>query len=187
MWCAGLRYGALCNPVASLHPALTLTPNFPSLSPSLLLSPSPSLPPFCHRRRRPPSQHPGGASGLGESTARKLHSLGAYVGVLDLNLSAAQSVADSLNQRGFDEEAVGERGAVGSVGAVGGKREGAGGEGGKGGKGGKRAHGIKCDVTSEEDVIKAIEELDRIWKGVNVGGVVNCGGVAMAGKVSFEV
>ena len=38
----------------------------------------------------------GGASGLGAATARKLAALGAKVAVLDLNLMAAQTVADEI-------------------------------------------------------------------------------------------
>ena len=39
----------------------------------------------------------GGGSGLGEATARELARLGARVAVLDINLSNAQAVADSIN------------------------------------------------------------------------------------------
>ncbi|MBU6503710.1 MAG: SDR family NAD(P)-dependent oxidoreductase, partial [Burkholderiales bacterium] len=39
----------------------------------------------------------GGASGLGEATARALARQGARVAVLDVNFALAQSVADSLN------------------------------------------------------------------------------------------
>ena len=39
----------------------------------------------------------GGASGLGEATARELARLGAKVAVLDVNAALAQTVADSLN------------------------------------------------------------------------------------------
>ncbi|KAM0749752.1 NAD(P)-binding protein [Meredithblackwellia eburnea MCA 4105] len=40
----------------------------------------------------------------------------------------------------------------------------------------------KCDVTKEEDIIKAIAETDKKWGDRLVGGVVHCGGVGMAGK-----
>lgn len=39
----------------------------------------------------------GGASGLGAATAVHLHSLGAYVAIMDLQLEASQSLASSLN------------------------------------------------------------------------------------------
>lgn len=39
----------------------------------------------------------GGGSGLGEATARELVRLGASVAVLDINLTQAQAVADSIN------------------------------------------------------------------------------------------
>lgn len=42
----------------------------------------------------------------------------------------------------------------------------------------------KCDVRSEEDVKKAIKVVADKWKGKKIGGVVHCGGVGMAGKVS---
>lgn len=38
----------------------------------------------------------GGASGLGAATVRHLHSLGGYVGIFDLNLSAGNSLASTL-------------------------------------------------------------------------------------------
>lgn len=39
----------------------------------------------------------GGASGLGAATATHLHSLGAYVAIMDIQLPAAQSLASTLN------------------------------------------------------------------------------------------
>ncbi|KAJ1018885.1 hypothetical protein NDA16_004688 [Ustilago loliicola] len=39
----------------------------------------------------------GGASGLGAATAQHLHSLGAYVSIMDLQLEAGQKLADQLN------------------------------------------------------------------------------------------
>lgn len=39
----------------------------------------------------------GGASGLGAATAQHLHSLGAYVSIMDLQLEAGQALADQLN------------------------------------------------------------------------------------------
>ncbi|CDR88495.1 related to 3-hydroxyacyl-CoA dehydrogenase [Sporisorium scitamineum] len=41
----------------------------------------------------------GGASGLGAATAVHLHSLGAYVSIMDLQLSAGQTLAESLNSK----------------------------------------------------------------------------------------
>lgn len=52
---------------------------------------------------------------------------------------------------------------------------------GKGGE--KRALAAQVDVVSEEDVMEAIKKSDESWKSVPVGGCVNCGGVAMAGKI----
>lgn len=46
---------------------------------------------------------------------------------------------------------------------------------------------VRCDVRSEEDVKEAIKVVDAQWKGKQVGGVIHCGGVGMAGKVSSEV
>lgn len=43
---------------------------------------------------------------------------------------------------------------------------------------------FRVDVCEEDDVVNALKECDRLWKGVKIGGVINCGGVAMAGKVS---
>lgn len=48
----------------------------------------------------------------------------------------------------------------------------------------KRAMAFRVDVCEEDDVVNALKECDRLWKGVKIGGVINCGGVAMAGKVS---
>ncbi|PWZ00274.1 NAD(P)-binding protein [Testicularia cyperi] len=93
----------------------------------------------------------GGASGLGAATVRHLFELGAFVSIMDLNLAAAQELADELNSR-----------AQG---------------------GGKRAAAFEVDVCSEEAVIAGIEGSDKAFPGVTVGGCVNCGGVAMAGKV----
>ena len=42
----------------------------------------------------------GGASGLGAATASHLHSLGAYVAIMDLQLEAGQTLASSLNSSG---------------------------------------------------------------------------------------
>jgi hypothetical protein len=46
---------------------------------------------------------------------------------------------------------------------------------------------VNCDVSSEEDVLKAIKAVDEKWGNKKVGGVVNCEGVGMIGKVSHDV
>ncbi|UZJ57106.1 hypothetical protein CBS101457_006426 [Exobasidium rhododendri] len=46
-----------------------------------------------------------------------------------------------------------------------------------------RALAAQVDVVSEEEVIDAIKKSDEAWPDVPVGGCVNCGGVAMAGKI----
>lgn len=43
----------------------------------------------------------------------------------------------------------------------------------------------KCDVRSEEDVLKAIAAIDKKWPKLQTGGLVHCGGVGMAGKVGL--
>ena len=47
----------------------------------------------------------------------------------------------------------------------------------------KRAMAAQVDVVSEEEVMEAIKKTDEAWAKVPVGGCVNCGGVAMAGKI----
>lgn len=94
----------------------------------------------------------GGASGLGEATARKLHALGGHVAVWDINEEAAEALVKELNKK--DD---------------------------------KRAASARVDVVSEEDVGAAIEAADKAWPNVRVGGCVNCGGVAMVGKVRMHV
>lgn len=42
---------------------------------------------------------------------------------------------------------------------------------------------VRCDVRSEEDVVRTIKEVDLKWGTKGVGGLVHCGGVGMAGKV----
>ncbi|PWN32221.1 NAD(P)-binding protein [Meira miltonrushii] len=86
----------------------------------------------------------GGASGLGEATARQIHKLGGYVAIFDINEEAAEQLAKDL--------------------------------------GGERSTFARVDVVSEEDVQEAIAKCDKQWPKVKVGGVVNCGGVGMAGK-----
>ena len=41
----------------------------------------------------------GGASGLGEATARELHARGAAVVIADLNADRGQALADELGER----------------------------------------------------------------------------------------
>jgi NAD(P)-dependent dehydrogenase (short-subunit alcohol dehydrogenase family) len=43
----------------------------------------------------------GGASGIGAATARKIAAAGGYVGVMDINLEAAQALARELGERGI--------------------------------------------------------------------------------------
>lgn len=50
--------------------------------------------------------------------------------------------------------------------------------------GSKRATSAHVDVVDEDDVKAAIESSDKAFPSVPVGGCVNCGGVAMVGKVS---
>lgn len=40
----------------------------------------------------------------------------------------------------------------------------------------------QSDITSEEDVLKAIARTDHKWPTRTVGGLVHCGGIGMAGK-----
>ena len=86
----------------------------------------------------------GAASGLGAASAELLHSKGAYVALLDLNLDAAQALEKKL--------------------------------------GSERSHAYQIDVCSEEDVINAIKSCDEKWPNVIPGGLLNAGGVGMAGK-----
>lgn len=53
--------------------------------------------------------------------------------------------------------------------------------------GSERTIACEVDVCEEEPVVEAIKACDDKWPGVTVGGVVNCGGVGMAGKVSVCV
>ena len=48
--------------------------------------------------------------------------------------------------------------------------------------GSERAHAAQVDVTSEEDVVSALESCDKRWPDVVPGGCLNAGGVGMAGK-----
>lgn len=42
---------------------------------------------------------------------------------------------------------------------------------------------VRCDVKEEEDVVQALKAMEDKWSGKQLGGVVHCGGVGMAGKV----
>lgn len=86
----------------------------------------------------------GGASGLGEATARQIHKLGGYVAIFDINEEAAEGLSKDL--------------------------------------GNERSTFARVDVVSEEDVQDAIAKCDKQWPKIKVGGVINCGGVGMAGK-----
>ncbi|EPQ26886.1 uncharacterized protein PFL1_05521 [Pseudozyma flocculosa PF-1] len=105
----------------------------------------------------------GGASGLGAATVELLHSLGAYVGILDLDLDRAEKLAAQLNAT-TASALPGNSSTTGQGNAP-------------------RAAAFRVDVCSEEDVVAALAGCDRLWTDVPVGGVVNCGGVGMAGKV----
>lgn len=107
----------------------------------------------------------GGGSGLGLATVHELVKLGAYVAGEWARATSATSWSSFLVSAvlDFDEEA-GEKVAKLLQDCV---------------------IFCKCDVRSEEDVKKAIKAVDTKWKGKKIGGVVHCGGVGMAGKVSF--
>lgn len=47
----------------------------------------------------------------------------------------------------------------------------------------KRAIAAQVDVVSEDEVQEAIKKTDEAFAKIAVGGCVNCGGVAMAGKL----
>jgi len=42
---------------------------------------------------------------------------------------------------------------------------------------------VKVDVREEDDILKAIKETNENWPKKNIGGVINCGGIGMAGKI----
>jgi 3-hydroxyacyl-CoA dehydrogenase / 3-hydroxy-2-methylbutyryl-CoA dehydrogenase len=84
----------------------------------------------------------GGASGLGEETARNLINNGAKVAILDFAEERGEQVAKEL---------------------------------------GSNALFIKADVTTEEDVEKAMEKIVKQFGTIHI--VVNCAGVVDPGKV----
>lgn len=104
----------------------------------------------------------GGASGLGEATARRLHAQGAYVALWDLNDSLAESVAKSLNAEDEASKVTPGHGAE------------------------QRALAHKVDICDTEQIEAAIAAADEKWKGVPVGGAVVASGVGMVGKVSSK-
>lgn len=100
----------------------------------------------------------GGASGLGEATARRLHAQGAYVAIFDRNADLASQVSTSLNS-------LSEAGKI-STGA------------------GATQRSLACnvDITSEEDISTAIQHVDEKWKNVPIGGTVIASGIGMVGQ-----
>jgi NAD(P)-dependent dehydrogenase (short-subunit alcohol dehydrogenase family) len=48
----------------------------------------------------------GGASGLGEATARRLHELGGYVSIWDISYEKAEKIALDLNDKGSKKRAI---------------------------------------------------------------------------------
>ncbi|CAD6884832.1 unnamed protein product [Tilletia controversa] len=115
----------------------------------------------------------GGASGLGEATARLLHAQGGLVSLWDIDLNRATGLATALNTilpplpghitppvpavaRNNKRRAI----AVPLP----------------------RAAAFAVDVCDEGAVEAAIRGTDQLWPGLPIGGVINCGGVAMAGK-----
>lgn len=101
----------------------------------------------------------GGASGLGEATARRLHSQGACVAIWDLNFERAESVAKSLNAEQESQKMTPGHGPE------------------------HRALAHQVDICEETQILQAIEAADKQWKGVPVGGAVIASGVGMVGKV----
>lgn len=100
----------------------------------------------------------GGASGLGEATARLLHSQGAYVAILDLNEDLAESVATSLNT---NQEATKMSSGMGPT---------------------ERALHAGVDICETESIEAAFALCDDKWKDVEVGGAVVASGIGMVGK-----
>lgn len=100
----------------------------------------------------------GGASGLGEATARRLHQQGAYVAIWDLNEVLANDVVQSLNAAEEFEKMAPEHGAS------------------------QRALGHKIDVCDTTSILEAIAAADARWKGVPLGGAVVASGVGMVGR-----
>lgn len=100
----------------------------------------------------------GGASGLGEATARRLHSLGAYVAIFDRNEELSRKVADSLN--GLAESGKVSTGA-GTA---------------------RRAMSAYMDITRSNEIAQAIAQCDAAFKGVPVGGAVIASGIGMVAQ-----
>lgn len=100
----------------------------------------------------------GGASGLGEATARLLHSQGAYVAILDLNEDLAESVATSLNT---NQEATKMSSGMGPT---------------------ERALHAAVDICDTQSIEAAFALCDDKWKDVEVGGAVVASGIGMVGK-----
>ncbi|KAK0553555.1 hypothetical protein OC846_002476 [Tilletia horrida] len=101
----------------------------------------------------------GGASGLGQATARLLHGLGGYISIWDIDGEGARSLAAELDAS--HETSKGK-----------GKKQ----------RGPSRVAAFIVDVCDEGGIQSAIEGTDKLWPKLPIGGVINCGGVAMAGK-----
>lgn len=95
----------------------------------------------------------GGASGLGEATARRLFDAGASVVLVDLPSSAGDAFVAELNTRG---------------------------EAPAGAQAGNRAVFVPADVTSESEVQAAVDAAVALGP---LRIVVNCAGIATPGKV----
>lgn len=100
----------------------------------------------------------GGASGLGEATARRLHRLGAYVAILDLNAPLAKSVAESINSEHESAKMSSGHGTI------------------------QRATAASVDITDTSSIEAAIKHCDEVFKGIVAGGAVVASGIAMIGK-----
>ncbi|KAK0530483.1 hypothetical protein OC835_003995 [Tilletia horrida] len=144
----------------------------------------------------------GGASGLGESTAALLHAHGGLVSLWDVDFPRATAAAERLNNmvaaggppRATAASPAAAAAAAGSpplrtlspkpltlpspaapvTSLVGKKVPGIGAP--------VRAAAFLVDVCDELAVQTAIVNTDKLWPGAPIGGVINCGGVAMAGK-----
>lgn len=100
----------------------------------------------------------GGASGLGEATARRLHQQGAFVAVWDLNESLANEVANSLNAANESSKMTPGHGAQ------------------------RRALAHRVDICDTDAILSAIAAADEAWKGVPLGGAVIASGIGMVGR-----
>ncbi|KAL9938111.1 hypothetical protein V8E36_002734 [Tilletia maclaganii] len=107
----------------------------------------------------------GGASGLGEATARLLHAQGGYVSLWDIDLDKANALVEELHASASSSPTTTPQ-----------KQK------QKRPRRTPTAAAFHVDVCDEKAVQQAIEGSDKLWPSIPVGGVINCGGVAMAGK-----